>query len=339
MSTPLAEPADGSCTESTERYRTESVERYRTEPTERYRTEPTERYRTEDVPVRGGNLRVGVWDSADVGASKSPERVILAVHGVTASHRAWSLVAERLTAVPGVRVLAPDLRGRGRSADLPGPWGFAQHAVDLAAVLNRFDVGRAVLVGHSMGGFVAVIAAQRHQDRVAALVLVDGGVPLVLPPGMSVEDALRATLGPAAERLSMTFADRASYERFWRQHPAFADAWSPAVASYVNYDLVPTTGGLRSSARYEAVAQDSSELAGDILLDAWQAVNAPTTFLRAPGGMLGAEPGLYPEPAVRNWRKLHPDFSWNDVPGVNHYTITLGASGADAVVREVQRQL
>lgn len=323
MTTPLAEPADGS----------------RAESTERYRTEPAERYRTEDVPVRGGNLRVGVWDSADLGASRPPERVILAVHGVTASHRAWSLVAERLTAEPGVRVLAPDLRGRGRSADLPGPWGFAQHADDLAAVLNRFDVRRAVLVGHSMGGFVAVIAAHRHQDRVAALVLVDGGVPLVLPPGMSVEDALRATLGPAAERLSMTFADRPSYERFWRQHPAFADDWSPAVASYVDYDLEPSAGGLRSSARYEAVAQDSSELAGDILLNAWRAMSAPTAFLRAPAGMLGAEPGLYAEPAVRKWQELHPDLSWNDVPGVNHYTITLGASGADAVALEVQRQL
>ena len=63
----------------------------------------TDRYRTHDVPVAGGTLRVGVWE-AD--APDAPTALL--VHGITASHRSWQRLAALL---PGVRLVAPDLRG------------------------------------------------------------------------------------------------------------------------------------------------------------------------------------------------------------------------------------
>ncbi len=64
-----------------------------------------------------------------------------------------------------------------------------------------------MVLGHSQGGCVSVLFAQRHSGRVACRVLVDGGVPLPAPAGTSAE-ALVAALGPAAQRLAMTFADQ-----------------------------------------------------------------------------------------------------------------------------------
>ena len=90
------------------------------------RMERTMTYRTMDVPVRGGMLRVGEWAPADPDAP-----VVVAAHGITASHLAWATMAD---ALPDVRFVAPDLRGRGRSNGLPGPFGMVQHADDLAAV-------------------------------------------------------------------------------------------------------------------------------------------------------------------------------------------------------------
>ena len=58
----------------------------------------------------------------------------------------------------------------------------AAHADDLVAVLDHFGIGRALLLGHSMGAFVAVVAADRHRDRVDQLVLVDCGLPLDVAP-------------------------------------------------------------------------------------------------------------------------------------------------------------
>ena len=292
-------------------------------------------YRTEDVPVRGGTLRVGCWQHGE------PDRVVLAVHGITSSHRAWSLVAGRFTELPGSLLLAPDLRGRGRSADLPGPYGMAQHVADLVAVLEACAGGRpAVLAGHSMGGFVAALLAAERPDLVTALVLVDGGLPLVLPAGWSLTEAARVGLGPAAARLEQTFADRAAYRDFWAAHPAFQRGFSEPVRDYVDYDLRPDGPPWRSSSVPEAMFTDHAEqfVGGPVDL-AWPRVTAPVSFLRAPRGLQDEPGGLYPEPALDRWQHEHPGFDWRTVPDVNHYTITLGAAGAAAVSAAIAERL
>ena len=160
-------------------------------------------YRIHDVPTGGGTLRVGEWGPDDPAAP-----TVIAVHGITASHLAWAVIAG---AMPQVRLIAPDLRGRGRSAGLPGPFGMARHAADLEAVIEALRLPPATLVGHSMGAFVAVVAASLHRHRFTGVLLIDGGLPLTIPAGISREDLLEATLGPAIRRLSMFFPDRASY--------------------------------------------------------------------------------------------------------------------------------
>src|SRR5687767_8810271 len=97
------------------------------------------------VPVTGGSLYVGVA-GPPVGTDGVP--VVLLVHGITGSHRSWTPVARHLA--DAVTVLAPDLRGRGGSAGLAGPYGMAAHADDLAAVLDHVGCPRAVVAGHSM---------------------------------------------------------------------------------------------------------------------------------------------------------------------------------------------
>ena len=290
---------------------------------------PVTAYRTLDVPVDGGTLRVGVWGEAGP--------VVLAVHGITANHRTWDLVADRL---PDLRMVAPDLRGRGRSATLPGPFGMARHAADLAAVLAAVAPGPApgpaVVLGHSMGAFVAVTLAHTQPDRVARLVLVDGGLPLTPPPGLDDAAVLAAVLGPAAERLSMTFPTRAAYQDFWRVHPAFAADWGPAVARYVDYDLTGAEPALRPSPVLAAVQEDSAEIHSAATVGpALAALAHPTVFLRAPRGLRDEPPGLYPEPEVAAWAARLPGLRWATVPDVNHYTVLLADRGADAVAAEV----
>ena len=108
-----------------------------------------------------------------------PVAPVLAVHGITANHLAWQLVAE---ALPDLRIVAPDLRGRGRSSELPGPYGFDQHADDLAQLIDQLGLGPVPVVGHSMGGFVAMAVAHRHPDLISAVLLLDGGLPFVVGP-------------------------------------------------------------------------------------------------------------------------------------------------------------
>src|SRR5687767_554152 len=94
-----------------------------------------------DVPVAGGDLRVARW------GSEGP--AILVLHGITASHMSWPYVARELS--DEARFIAPDLRGRGGSRDLPGPYGMGAHADDCIAVLDHLGIDKAVILGHSMG--------------------------------------------------------------------------------------------------------------------------------------------------------------------------------------------
>ena len=260
------------------------------------------------VPVPGGELAVGQWPGDGV--------PVLAIHGITANHLAWGMVAP-LVSRP---VVAPDLRGRGGSGSLPGPYGMATHAADCVAVLDALGIEQAVVAGHSLGGFVASVLAHRYPDRVARLVLVDGGAPLPLPEGVDIETAL----GPAVARLSSRFASHAEYRDFWREHPSFAD-WNAAIESYVDYDLTGTEPELRSKVDGDAVRADFVDLhKGAEPLAAYEALPRDTVFLRAERGMFDQPEALYPDPDAIGLQVT-------TVPGTNHYTILLGEDGARAV--------
>src|SRR5690606_37272671 len=111
---------------------------------------------------------------------------------------------------------------------------------------------------------------------------------------------------------------------FWRRHPAFADDWNETVENYVAYDLSGAAPRLQPSTTYQAVAEDSAELTGsDSLLTALDALEHPTTFLRAPRGLLNAEP-LYTTESVAQWKGRLPTLQTTEVDDVNHYTIVLG---------------
>lgn len=291
--------------------------------------------RTVRVPVDGGELTCGVWGPEDPDAP-----VVLAVHGITAHHRCWPLVAEALSEGPaGVRVVAPDLRGRGRSAGLPAPYGLERHARDLEQVLDHLGVREVTLVGHSMGAFVVLTLAALVGERATGLVLVDGGLPLAAPAGgvPSPTATPDDVLGPAAQRLRMTFESHEAYRDFWREHPAFADDWSPVVEGYVDYDLEGEAPHLRPSAAVAAVAADAAQLFGGRTYEqAMRSLTLPTVFLRAPRGLMDEPQALYAPDAAERARALVPHLRDVEVDDVNHYTIVLAPRGAEAVVAAVR---
>jgi lipase len=293
----------------------------------------SDRYEARDVPVPGGHLRVGTWAGEPDGGADA----VLLLHGVTASHRTWTLVADRL---PGVRLVAPDLRGRGRSS-AEGPAGMARHADDLARVLDELGLDRVLVVGHSMGAFVGVVLAHRHPERVSGLLLVDGGLPLDVPAGLDPQEVVRLVLGPTAERLAMRFPSEQDYFAFWRRHPAFADDWSAVLEDYFAYDLVGDAPDLRPATSHEVMAQDTVDLnTGRALQEALPALPPGTLLLTAPRGLLDQVPGLYPaawlDSLAEQLPRLGQHLEVREVPDVNHYTVVLSDRGADRVASAVR---
>lgn len=289
-----------------------------------------------DVPVRGGALRVGVSE-ADAGAP-----TVLLVHGVTASHLAWTAVTDALhESMPGVRLLAPDLRGRGLSRDLSGPAGMAAHADDLRDVLDHFAVDRTLVVGHSMGAFVSVVLAHRHPERVSRLLLIDGGLPLAVPDGLDPQEVVAHVLGPTAARLSMRFGSVGEYLDFWRAHPAFADDWSPQLEEYLAYDLAPDgAGSFRPATAYETVVDDSTDMnLTSAVPDALAALRHPARLLTVPRGLQNEEPGLYAAERLPALLAEYPGLVHERIDGFNHYTIVMSAEGGRVIADRIRHEI
>ncbi|GAA3209632.1 alpha/beta hydrolase [Nonomuraea helvata] len=259
-------------------------------------------------------------------------RTIIAVHGITASLMAWGAVGRRLP--EGWRLVAMDLRGRGHSAALPGPYGLPRHAEDVLRVADHVGAGPdAVLTGHSMGAYVAALAAAERDF--ARVVLVDGGLPLPpLPEDADVDEVMEVTLGPAIARLRQTFPTADAYVDFFKAHPAFAGQWNADVEAYVRYDLTGPEGALRSRAVEEAVLQDGRwlRLEPEAIAAALGSVQTPLTLLRAPRGLLNQDAGFLPDDLALPWTTRLPGLRDEVIPDCNHYTILFHDRCASAVV-------
>ncbi|MEV0646241.1 alpha/beta hydrolase [Phytomonospora sp. NPDC050363] len=277
----------------------------------------------------GAELAFGHWPG------QGP--AVVALHGLTASHVNFAGIAERLA---GRRpLLAFDLRGRGRS-DKHGPYGMAQHARDTAAAMVSFGLGESVVVGHSMGAYVAVALAAMYPQRVGGLVLIDGGVPVPAPP-VPVEQLL----APQLARLHQTFPDTESYLDFWRALPVFPEAsWDGPgrrwVEAYLRYDLGGEPPALRPRASADAVRADLVDsLAPEVLRERLAGLSVPVLLLRAEHGFLPGQPGLIPDASAA--AELVKDFTDRLLPGTTHYTIAMDEPGAttvaDAVVEFARR--
>lgn len=103
----------------------------------------------------------------DVGHGGVP---LLLVHGYPLDRQMW---APQLEGLRGHRVIAPDLRGFGESAAATAPRTLAEHADDMAALLDSLGISQVVLGGLSMGGYIALEFAHRHRGRLLGLVLAD----------------------------------------------------------------------------------------------------------------------------------------------------------------------
>ncbi|GGQ73629.1 alpha/beta fold hydrolase [Streptomyces asoensis] len=107
----------------------------------------------------------------DKGADTPPALPLVLVHGHPFDRTMWAPQTEAFSATR--RVIAPDLRGYGRSPVVPGVTPLSRFALDIAALLDELGVDRFVLAGLSMGGQIAMELCRQFPGRVRGLVLAD----------------------------------------------------------------------------------------------------------------------------------------------------------------------
>ena len=241
---------------------------------------------------------------------------MLVAHGVTNTGLRYRRLAEEL--LGGLRVMAPDLRGHGRSTWDP-PWGAERHVADLLATLDAAGVERATVVGHSFGGLLALHLAATAPERVGGLVLLDPAVAIEparagaeaeaarRDEGWATEEearAARTALRPPHSRDTVdedlaTFLERGpdGRVRFRYSRTAVVAAWGEMarpVPSLSGYPRAATLVEARqadyvSAALRDALRRDLGERLTETSLDAghmlfWDAADAVGAIVRAAAG-------------------------------------------------------
>ena len=118
--------------------------------------------------------------------------VLLFIHGLLGSQKQWSHLVDELD--EDHRLIVPDLFGHGQSAKPVGDYSLGAHAATLRDLLDRLGIEQVSLVGHSLGGGIAMVFSYLFPERVDRLVLVaSGGL------GREVSPLLRSATLPGAE--------------------------------------------------------------------------------------------------------------------------------------------
>lgn len=168
---------------------------------------------------------------------------LVLLHGFPLDHHLWEEVAPLVE--DEFDVILPDLRGFGDSTIVDSPYGMDDYASDIASLLDHLNIQRAAIVGHSMGGYVALAFARRYPERLSGLGLVSTQV-LADPPERkegrykSAADVAANGIGSVVEAMTPKFtADerlqsyaRASMER---QQPAAYIGALKAMAERVDF--------------------------------------------------------------------------------------------------------
>lgn len=185
-------------------------------------TAPVARYPVQVFALRveGQDLRMAYRDVAPTGAANGKTVVLL--HGKNFSGFYWEQTIAALTA-QGYRVIAPDQLGFGMSSRPEIHYSFHQMAENTKALLDKLMVKHMVVVGHSMGGMLAVRMALMYPGMVDRLVLED---PIgledyrVLVPYVSLEDEYKT-------EMAQTYAKMLAYQKTY-----YPGAWKPEYEAY-----------------------------------------------------------------------------------------------------------
>lgn len=240
---------------------------------------------------------------------------LIVLHGLFGSKRNWATVAHRLAV--GRRVITVDLRNHGES-----PWHDAHDypamAEDVARVIERYAGGHADVLGHSMGGKVAMVLAISHPELVDRLIVVD------IAPTRSTAtpiEFVRAMRGLPLE----TFSSRLDVKE------ALADAIpDPAIRGFLTLNVIPGPNGLSWTVNLAALEAHFDSILGFPNFPPGMSFTKPTLFL---GG--GKSAYLRPEHHAEIMR-LFPAAAIQVIEQAGHW---VHADAPEAFVAAVHRFL
>ena len=245
---------------------------------------------------------------------------IVALHGLSANAYCFGgLIAAGLS--PEFRVVAPDLRGRGKTDKPTTGYTMPDHARDVIGLMDYLELDRIVLAGHSFGGYLAIYLAAKYPERVDKLIVMDAAITLNPRVGELIK--------PSLDRLSRVSASVDAYLEEARTAPHLVGYWDDAIEEFYRAEIQENADGTAQAATSaSAIAQAMAGLTREPWLELVAAVTQPALLLNAQGayGPPGTPALVEPEYARRT-ADVFPNVRYALVPG-NHMTMVFGEAAA-----------
>ena len=199
------------------------------------------------------------------------DRPFVMLHGIHGQAREWDRLAEAVRATH--RPLAPEMRGHGDSARNPsGQYSILEYVADLGKFVASLRLGPVSMMGHSLGGIIAIALAAMNPDAVERLIVVDIG------PDMG-DEGLNSIRESAGSR-PRVFADLDSAFRWASEKNSLAD--ESEMRHRLEHGLKSGTDGLEW--RYDPAVDSILDSAGGdgsaMLWELWSSITQPTLIIR-----------------------------------------------------------
>jgi pimeloyl-ACP methyl ester carboxylesterase len=264
------------------------------------------------------HLPSGRLSACEFGPHDGP--LVLCVPGLSSNQRVYDPLGERL-AGDGHRVVALDLRGRGHSeVTPPGTYGRAAHARDVLDAATALGAESFDLVGHSMGGFVAIAVASLDPGRLRRLVLIDAA-------GAPDRDSLPPIIG-GIDRLGVVVASADRYLDGVRATGTI-DPWSEVYTRLYLWELTETEGGVISRTSRDAIVEDlqAGSPAAETL---WHHLTMPVLEVRATRPVVPGAGFIVPTQGYARFLDEVPQARGVEVDA-NHYIVTVHPDTLEAI--------
>ncbi len=255
-------------------------------------------------------------------------KTIICVHGLTANCRCWDVLASAIA--PQHRVIAMDLRGRGLSDKPPHGYSEQHHVKDILCLLDDLGLEKAVLMGHSLGGYISLGLAAEHPQRVDSLILIDAGGDLSQTHWDKIAEAIK----PSVDRLGQVFPSFEGFIGMQKEAPHL-QPWSPVVETYFRYDMQDVEGGVCTRIQPQHIVEEISNKRQTGAAHFYPQITCPVLILRATEGILSPADLLIPETAIKRMLQEIPTAMRFDVTGTNHFGIIFQPhAGRDRTILE-----
>ena len=233
------------------------------------------RLKSEQVDL--GEIQIHYLDS---GADGPP---LVMLHGLTANAHFFDGLAEALA--PEIRLIAPDLRGRGLSDKPDSGYRLEDHALDLLGLLDHLGIEVADIGGHSYGGLLTYHIARHHPDRVRRCVVLDTPV--------EVDEGILAQIKPSLDRLGNPVPSWDDYIAGVKSQPFFDDWWDPRIEDYYRADVMANPDGtVQSRSHPEHIREAAEGTIGPPWKQYLEEIDKPVLVVRATQGF--GPPGAPP---------------------------------------------